>query len=125
MKRYYMLNEGGGMRDFQNEGFPPSHTKKEKKEKMKLNLWYGTSLRIIALFVTAMLVSFSPELFRGFFGDSIYPDPNYKYGHGFIDQKWDWGYRHYLYFIMCVFLFIVQACRLVKWIDENKNEFKP
>lgn len=93
----------------------------------KLNLWYGLSLRIIALFVTAIIVSFSPELLRDFFGDVQYV-PN-EWGHvfsgGIIDEKWDWGYRHFLYFYMCLCLFIVQAVRLVKWINKNEKEFKP
>ena len=77
-----MLDEGGGNRF-------PSETKTEKpKTKMKWTdenrhlLWYGLSLRIIALFITAMIVSFSPELFRDIFGDALYPDPDNKYEYG-------------------------------------------
>lgn len=117
-----MVDDGGGMNDY------PHIKKPETKSKFKftLNVWYGTSLRIIGLFATAMLVSFTPELFRGFFGDEAYPaDDRRSYGHGFIDQNWDWGYRHYLYFLMCFCLFVVQACRLIKWIDKNKENFKP
>ncbi len=100
-----------------------------KEHKFKINLWYGLSFRIILLFVTAMLVSFSPELFRGFFGDELYPPDDGHYLRGrdnsWIDDKWDWGYRHFLYFFMCIFLFIVQAVRLIMWIYENKDDFKP
>ena len=94
-------------------------------ENLKNNKWYGLSLRIIALFVTAMVVSFSPELLRDFFGDKlVLPDEyGYKWGKGFIDQDWDWGYRHYLYFLMCVALFIVQAARLISWIQKYSKEF--
>lgn len=97
-----------------------------KNTKIKLNLWYGLSLRVIALFLTAMIVSFSPELFRDFFGDEMYIPDRYGYisSHDFIDDKWNWGYRHYLYFIMCLCLFIIQAVRLFMWIDDNKNDFK-
>lgn len=94
----------------------------------KLNLWYGLSLRIIALFVTAMVVSFSPELFRGFFGDTMYVADKFGYmphSYDWVDNKYDWGYRHVLYFLMCIALFIVQAVRLFMWIDKYKSEFKP
>jgi hypothetical protein len=93
---------------------------------MKLNPWYGLSLRIIALFFVAMIVSYSPELFRGFLGDTpiVADGCGIKFG-GMIDADWDWGYRHRLYFLMCIALFIVQAWRLFMWIDKNKNEFKP
>jgi hypothetical protein len=91
---------------------------------MKINLWYGLSLRVIALFVTAMITSFSPELFRDLFGDVLY-NPDKTYGRGWIDDKWDWGFRHYLYFWMCFILFVIQAVRLCMWIDKNKNDFKP
>jgi hypothetical protein len=94
---------------------------------MKINVWYGLSLRVIALFVTAMIVSFSPELFRGLFGDTLIIENEYghKYGGGMIDTDWDWGYRHYLYFIMCFALFAIQAVRLGKWIDKYGKDFKP
>ena len=93
---------------------------------MKLNLWYGLSLRVIALFVTAMIVSFSPELLRGFFGDAMYVAD--KWGdipHDMMDKQYAWGYRHYLYYIMCLALFIIQAIRLGMWVDKHKDEFKP
>lgn len=97
-------------------------------KKPQLNAWNGLSLRIVALFATAMLVSYSPDLLRGFFEDKyIQPDPIFdrRIGGGLIDNEWDWGYRHYLYFFMCVTLFIVQAARLMKWIDKNKTRFEP
>jgi len=84
-----------------------------------ISIWYKLSLRIIALFFTAMIVSFSPELLRGFFGDT--PSSS---GYGMIDENWNWGFRHTLYFLMCICLFFVQAIRLAMWIDENKKEFK-
>jgi len=34
--------------------------------------WEWLSLRIITLFALAMLISFTPELLRGFFGDELY-----------------------------------------------------
>lgn len=95
---------------------------------IKFTVWSGLSLRIIALFFTAMLVSFSPALFRDFFDDSLWPEDDgrwHSHGLNAIDEKWDWGYRHYLYFFMCIALFIVQAVRLIKWINKNEDSFKP
>ena len=95
---------------------------------MKLNSWNGLSLRIIALFSTAMLMSYSPDLFRGWLFEDTYIEPDrlgYRFGGGIIDEKWDWGYRHYIYFYMCLFLFLVQAARLFKWINKKENKFEP
>lgn len=92
---------------------------------MKINKWYGLSIRVIALFVTAMIVSFSPTFFRSFFDDYLYTPDDSSYSRGFFDKEWHWGYRHYLYFWMCVILFIIQAVRLGMWVDKNAKEFKP
>ena len=89
-----------------------------------LNLWYALSLRIILLFVTAMLVSFVPDYLRNFFGDVKYLETEI-YHHSLIDDQYEWGFRHSLYFFMCCCLFIVQAIRLGMWVDKNHKEFKP
>lgn len=122
VKNLYMLNDGAG-----GGGYPIQEQSKDQKQKakFKLNLWYGLSLRIIALFVTAIIVSYTPELFRDIFGDKPYPEDGRYHRTGFIDEEWNWGYRHYLYFLMCLCLFIVQAVRLGMWIDKNKDDFKP
>lgn len=89
------------------------------------NDWNGLSLRIIALFATAMLVSYSPDYLRDFFEDQHYSTNQSQYGRGFFDCSWSWGYRHYLYWWMCVALFVTQAVRLFTWIIDNKREWKP
>jgi len=89
------------------------------------NDWNGLSLRIIALFATAMLISYSPDYLRTFFADSLYPADQGHYGRGFIDCDWSWGYRHHLYFFMCLALFFVQTARLFKWCDDSNRDFKP
>jgi hypothetical protein len=93
---------------------------------MKINKWYALSLRVIGLFVTAMIVSFSPELLRDFFADELYKvdSSGYNWHHSLVDDDWSWGYRHYLYFFMCLALFIIQAVRLFKWIEKYSDEFK-
>ncbi len=90
------------------------------------NKWYGLSIRVIALFATAMLVSYSPMFLRGFFEDTPnLPDQFGRvWGKGIMDGNWDWGYRHYLYFYMCVVLFFIQGVRICKWIEKNRSEFK-
>lgn len=95
--------------------------------KFKIKSWNGLSIRIIALFATAMLVSYSPTLLRDFFGDTINkPDElGYRWHKGLMDEEWDWGYRHYLYFWMCVCLFFVQVARLWKWVESSDRDFTP
>lgn len=80
--------------------------------------WMRLSLRVILLFATAMLVSFSPPYLRDFFQDSV---SEHKWG---FDNGYDWGFRHYLYFWMCVILFLIQAIRIFTWIVENDDKFK-
>jgi hypothetical protein len=96
---------------------------------MKLNAWNRLSLRVMALFATAMLVSYSPDLFRTWLFEDKLIQPSetgYVWKHSFmgIDEDWDWGYRHYLYFWMCIVLFVIQAVRLFKWIGRNEKDFK-
>lgn len=93
------------------------------KFKIKLTDWEVLSLRVIGLFVTAMLVSYSPQFLRGFFADTMYDAEKlrYSFGRGFIDDQWDWGFRHYLYFWMCVTLFVIQAVKIIKWANKRSN----
>lgn len=89
------------------------------------------SLRVIALFAIAMLVSFIPELVPDFFGDwmckgreCIAPVKD-----GFIGSYLGcdyaalpehnptnhWGYRHWLFFAMGVSLFIIQIVDIINY----------
>jgi hypothetical protein len=90
--------------------------------------WEWLSLRIITLFALAMLISFTPDLLRGFFGDELYVPQGVfsSNSSGFFDNKWVWGFRHYLYFWMCIILFIIQSVRINKWLEKkskNPNSF--
>ncbi len=87
---------------------------------IKLSAWNNLSIRIIGLFITAMMVSFSPMFLRGFFGDTQHTD---NYHMGLIDDSWYWGFRHTLYFLMCISLFIIQAVKICVWVDKNINKF--
>lgn len=91
------------------------------------------SLRIILIFVTAILASFIPDNFPSFFGDwhcvtgsglYIYKGSTNIEGHfqycslyGSHLPTWHFGYRHYLWCIMGIVLFIIQIVYLI-----NKND---
>ncbi len=89
------------------------------KNRFKITDWEKLSIRVILLFSTAMLVSFSPEFLRGFFGDTAYEEGRTR---GMFDDKYDWGFRHFLYFWMCIVLFIIQAVKIAKWIIERSDD---
>ena len=91
---------------------------------MKFTDWEKISLRVIGLFATAMLASYSPMFLRGFFGDTPNsPDSLGLIWHGgFFDEQWSWGFRHYLYFWMCVILFLIQAVKIIKWISTRNDD---
>lgn len=84
--------------------------------------WMRLSIRVILLFATAMLVSFPPEYLREFFGDRAYSSQEFH--HGMIDDKYEWGFRHSLYFLMCIILFVVQVVRIFAWTAKNENKFE-
>lgn len=92
-------------------------------DKLKLSDWNELSLRIILLFVTAMAVSYSPDYLREFFADTKKPD-DLNYYRGMLDEHWEWGFRHYLYFWMCILLFVVQAIKIFKWSFSDDRKFK-
>ncbi len=97
------------------------------------------SLNVIAVFMTVILMSFVPGLVPNFFGDTLcqgsgHPvenphGPNYyqfcNYGNsGFHEPEWHWGYQHWLWFIMGICLFIIQAVRIINIIDAKEEEKK-
>lgn len=73
------------------------------------------SIRIIAMFSVAILISFIPEMFPDFFGDWSCNGCNYgEAGYSRIHKpSTHWGYRHYLFFIMGAVLFIVQTIDII------------
>ena len=90
------------------------------------------SIQIIALFSVAILMSFIPECFRDFFGDwkcagsGGYIIGAYKYQNcnsglnGMHEATWHWGYRHYLFFLMGLTLFITQVGYIIN--DQQKTK---
>lgn len=72
---------------------------------MKHKVFFGIAVRIIVLFSIGMAFSFIPDNLRGFFGD-VYVERQFN---SFIEHEWQWGVRHYWYFCMMFFLFILSA----------------
>lgn len=77
------------------------------------------SLRVIALFVIAMLVSFIPELIPDFFGDWNCNGCTYGGDYRNHMPQTHWGYRHWLFFTMGVSLFIIQIVDIINYIDKK------
>lgn len=97
---------------------------------MKIDKFTGISIRVIILFSTAIILSFVPDYLHEFFGDtwctgsgewlSYGVHANCNYGDlGYHDAMWHWGYRHWLYCVMTVILFIIQAVRIIIYIDKD------
>ena len=93
-----------------------------------MNKSANISLRIVALFVMAMIVSFIPDYLHTFFGDvycvgnletpfcpSAYSKFNYLHG-----SEWHWAYRHWLFAAMGFWLAVVQIVNLVNVASETK-----
>lgn len=90
--------------------------------KVLFDYWMRLSLRVILLFATAMLVSYSPNYLRGFFADELLPKDNWSSGI-FIDDGYKWGFRHYLFQWMCIVLFLIQVIRTFSWACKNEKNF--
>lgn len=86
------------------------------------------SIRVIILFTIAIFSTFVPELYRPFFGDwfcegAIRDDTWHLIGcqytdWGTHDSTWHWGYRHWLYLMMCLSLFIIQVVQIIKIVEK-------
>lgn len=91
---------------------------------MKLNVYFGISIRIILIFSVAMAATYLPEHLREFFGDVKF-EPHYISGYNgsqiYIDQnigsdfddEWVWGARHYWYFWMMTLLFLLSLVNVI------------
>jgi hypothetical protein len=93
---------------------------------------YKIQLKIIMLFTVAIFSTFVGDLLHSFFGDwwcdgsgePIFVKEtkstfeHYEYlGCRYINEghisQWHWGYRHWLYFIMCITLFVIQVVDII------------
>lgn len=92
------------------------------------------SLRVILLFTVAMFVSFIPDYLHDFFGDwtckgcEFVQDKVFgsyigcHYGDVHVhDATLHWGYRHWLFFLMGIILFIIQVVDLIMYIDSKEK----
>lgn len=95
---------------------------------MKLKKTQVISLKVILLFSIAILSTFIGDYLHDFFGDwkcsgsgllienSFYHYQKCNYGElRFHDSTWHWGYRHWLYLVMCITLFVIQCIDIINY----------
>jgi hypothetical protein len=81
---------------------------------MRLKIYFAIAWRIVLLFATGILFSYFPDYLRKFFNDIYIPEGLKDYQvRSPIDMHYIWGIRHYWYFWMCVFLFILSVINLI------------
>ena len=99
-----------------------------------MNISIKISLRIIALFMVAILVSKIPELYPNFFGDwfcdgrkLVWDDVSFNHYHlegcdmfQEHNPKFHWGYQHYLFFLMGLSLAVIQIVDIVNITKKEK-----
>ncbi len=99
---------------------------------MKLSKSQQISIRVVMLFTVAILSTFIGDNLHDFFGDwkckgsgqwikeqYIYENCNHSLSH-FHESTWHLGYRHWLYFLMCITLFIIQLVDIITFADKKK-----
>jgi hypothetical protein len=99
---------------------------------MKISFWEQLSFRIFILFLIAIFSTFIPEYCHNFFGDwycsgsglqmANFHFPNCDYLAQYHTSTWHWGYRHWLWLIMCLTLFIVNAARIIQYINNPTTD---
>lgn len=104
---------------------------------MKNNVFFGIGFRIIILFAIAILGTYIPEHSREFFNDEYvgkteivtsFDGTNYIKKRSGPDKEYDWGSRHYWYFVGIMILFILSAANVVigsiKLVKKNYDTSK-
>ena len=92
---------------------------------MTLNIYTKISLRVIMLFIIAILFSLIPDVcnLHPLFDDTFCtgkPCTAFMAGHL---PEYHWGYRHWLWAIMGFVLFIIQSTKIISLIEiENYND---
>lgn len=97
---------------------------------IEVSFWEKLSIRIVVLFLIAILSTFIPDYLHSFFGDwlckgsgNILLGMPYEYQYcnygdwRFHNPMWHWGWRHWLWCFMCITLFIVNTIRIVHFIN--------
>jgi hypothetical protein len=92
-----------------------------------MNKTIKISIRIIAVFMVAIIMSVIPDLFPNLFGDWLC-EGHYEqikgclyigeYGN-FHQPTWHWGYRHWLWFLMGIALFIIQVIDIIDKLEDK------
>lgn len=85
------------------------------------------SIRVIAIFIIAITLSFVPDLLPNFFGDwfcqghTTQTNTDCQYG-AYYDShnpEWHWGYRHWLWLFMGISLFIIQVIDIITFLEKE------
>ena len=101
-----------------------------KNQSTLISFWTKVSFKVILLFFAAMLMSFVPdiEVVSNFFGDYEHVSAKFGCSHGLAlhyasegEVHVHWGWRHYLFNIMCIILFVIQAIRIIAFISEESD----
>ncbi len=82
-----------------------------------MKIYTNISLRIIIIFALAIGLSFIPDNFHSFFGDRFCKGNclSLQTPH---EPEWHFGYRHILWILMGLCLFLVQFIRIVSIINK-------
>lgn len=99
---------------------------------MKLDKFQQLSVRVVLLFTVAIFSTFIPDYFHSFFGDELCKGQYFDYASnhsigclkgdwGLHDPTWHWGYRHWLYFFMCIILFIINVGSIIDVLQKEKK----
>lgn len=89
---------------------------------MKITKFEKVTLIIVLTFSIAILMSFIGDSLHNFFGDYYCTITNCKYAGAFAGHEWPtyhWGWRHWLFMLCGLCIFIVQLTRVIIIIDND------
>lgn len=92
---------------------------------MKITKTHLLSLRIIVLFTIAILSTFLGDWKCDGSGKRYLDDVYVMYERcnysicSLHDPSWHWGYRHWIYFVMCITLFIIQLVDIINFSSKK------
>ena len=96
---------------------------------MKLSKHNRIAIQIVFTFSTGILSTYVPELFRDFFGDWMCQG-NFNWKNttecnylntSIHDPQWHWGWRHWLWAMMGLCIFVLQFFNVIRIIDEKEK----
>lgn len=83
---------------------------------MKTKVFLGVALRIIIFFTVSTFATFLPEHLREFFGDHFVVAHEQLVGKDhsyFVNERWDWGARHYWFCAGMTILFLLTLVNMI------------